>query len=53
MRLRFGRLLITTEDVTAREEARRAEARNRQHAEGIFKYSPVSLWLEDFSAIHG
>lgn len=47
----LGRLLITTEDVTAREEARRAELRNRQHAEGIFENSPVSLWLEDFSGI--
>jgi diguanylate cyclase (GGDEF)-like protein/PAS domain S-box-containing protein len=48
----LGRVLVTTEDVTAREEARRAEARNRQHAEGIFEHSPVSLWMEDFSAIH-
>lgn len=48
----LDRLLITTEDVTVREEARRAEARNRQHAEGIFEHSPVSLWMEDFSAIY-
>lgn len=48
----FGRLLITTEDVTAREDARRSEERNRLHAEGIFEYSPVSLWMEDFSAIY-
>ena len=48
----LDRLLITTEDVTVREEARRAEERNRQHAEGIFEYSPVSLWMEDFSAIY-
>ncbi|HZG30152.1 MAG TPA: sensor domain-containing diguanylate cyclase [Ensifer sp.] len=47
----LDRLLITTEDVTAREEARRAEERNRLHAEGIFEHSPVSLWMEDFSAI--
>ncbi len=44
-------LLMTTEDVTAREEARRAEERHRRHAEGIFANSPVSLWMEDFSAI--
>ena len=40
----LGRVLLTTEDVTAREEARR-------YAEGIFEHSPVSLWVEDFSQI--
>jgi diguanylate cyclase (GGDEF)-like protein len=47
----LGRLLLTTEDVTDREEARRREQRNRQYAEGIFEHSPVSLWVEDFSEI--
>ena len=45
------RLLLTTEDVTAREEARRREEEQRRYAEGIFEHSPVSLWVEDFSAI--
>ncbi|AHK45340.1 putative response regulator/GGDEF domain transcriptional regulator [Ensifer adhaerens OV14] len=47
----LGRLLLTTEDVTAREEARRNELANRRYAEGIFEHSPVSLWVEDFSRI--
>lgn len=47
----LGRLLITTEDVTARETARRNEQENRRYAEGIFQHSPVSLWVEDFSQI--
>ncbi|MCB1447398.1 MAG: PAS domain-containing protein, partial [Rhizobiaceae bacterium] len=47
----LGRVLITTEDVTAREEARRGEERNRRYAEGIFLHSPVSLWIEDFSHV--
>jgi diguanylate cyclase (GGDEF)-like protein len=47
----LGRVLLTTEDVTAREEARRNEQENRQYAEGIFEHSPVSLWIEDFSRI--
>jgi len=47
----LGRLLLTTEDVTQREEARRAELRSRRHAEGLFRHSPVSLWVEDFSEI--
>lgn len=47
----LGRVLITIEDVTAREVARRNEQESRQYAEGIFKHSPVSLWVEDFSRI--
>ncbi len=40
----LGRILLTTEDVTAREDARR-------YAEGVFEHSPVSLWVEDFSGV--
>ncbi|MCB1464711.1 MAG: diguanylate cyclase [Nitratireductor sp.] len=40
----LARILLTTEDVTEREEARR-------YAEGVFEHSPVSLWVEDFSGI--
>ncbi len=47
----LGRVLITTEDVSAREQARRAEQENRLYAEGIFEHSPVSLWIEDFSRV--
>jgi diguanylate cyclase (GGDEF)-like protein len=47
----LDRVLLTTEDVTDREQARRAERQNRQYAEGIFEHSPVSLWVEDFSSI--
>lgn len=48
----LSRLLLTTEDITERENARRAEAQQRLQAEGIFEHSPVSLWIEDFSRIH-
>jgi diguanylate cyclase (GGDEF)-like protein len=41
----LGKLLLTTEDVTDRENARRAEIVQRRHAEGIFEHSPVSLWI--------
>jgi diguanylate cyclase (GGDEF)-like protein len=47
----LDRILITTEDVTEREEARRLEQTNRRYAEGMFEHSPVSLWVEDFSHI--
>ena len=39
----LGQILLTTEDVTAREDARRSEARSRRHAEGLFEHSPVSV----------
>lgn len=47
----LGKLLLTTEDITAREDARRAEMAQRLYAEGVFEHSPVSLWIEDFSRI--
>ena len=47
----LGQILLTTEDVTQREDARRNEIQSRRHAEGLFEYSPVSLWVEDFSEI--
>lgn len=47
----LDRILLTTEDVTEREEARRKEQSNRRYAEGMFEHSPVSLWVEDFSQI--
>lgn len=47
----LGQVLVTTEDVTDREDARRAELENRRYAEGVFEHSPVSLWIEDFSSI--
>lgn len=47
----LSRILMATEDVTAREDARRLENRSRLHAEGLFNHSPVSLWVEDFSQI--
>jgi diguanylate cyclase (GGDEF)-like protein len=49
--LDLSRVLVTTEDVTAREDARRGETENRRYAEGIFVHSPVSLWIEDFSQV--
>ncbi|WP_151833057.1 sensor domain-containing diguanylate cyclase [Acinetobacter ursingii] len=47
----FERLLITTEDVTSYQNARRLEEKNRRLAEARFVYSPASLWVEDFSRV--
>ena len=47
----WDRVLIAIEDVTAREHARRSLSDRENYARGLFSYSPVSLWVEDFSAV--
>ncbi|WP_348271154.1 sensor domain-containing diguanylate cyclase [Aurantimonas sp. Leaf443] len=48
----WGRVLVSTEDVTERESARRAAQEAQAYIRGLFDHSPVSLWVEDFSAVH-
>jgi diguanylate cyclase (GGDEF)-like protein len=47
----WDRVLVAIEDVTERETARRRSARSEEYARGLFHHSPVSLWVEDFSAV--
>ena len=47
----WSRVLVVTEDVTERETARRNLGASEMYARGLFEHSPVSLWVEDFSAI--
>jgi len=47
----WSRVLVVIDDVTKREEARRALAARTAYADGLFEHSPVSLWVEDFSGI--
>lgn len=47
----WQRVLVAIEDVTEREQARRHLARSELYARGLFEHSPVSLWVEDFSAV--
>lgn len=47
----LSRVLLTTEDITAYQNARRLEEKNRQLAQSMFVYSPTSLWVEDFSQV--
>ncbi|MHA3058035.1 sensor domain-containing diguanylate cyclase [Acinetobacter sp. ANC 5584] len=47
----LSRILVTTEDITAYQNARRQEFKNRTLAEARFVYSPVALWVEDFSIV--
>jgi len=47
----WARVLVAIEDVTERESARRGLVDSELYARGLFQHSPVSLWVEDFSAV--
>jgi PAS domain-containing protein len=47
----WKRVMISIEDVTERESARRRLAVSENYAFGLFAHSPVSLWVEDFSGV--
>lgn len=48
---RWDRVLVSTEDITELEGARHRVTEAEQYVRGLFEYSPVSLWVEDFSAV--
>ena len=47
----WSRVLVSIEDETEREAARRQLADSERYARGLFQHSPISLWVEDFSAV--
>jgi len=47
----WSQVLISTENITPYQNARRLAEKNRQLAEARFDFSPTSLWVEDFSSI--
>lgn len=47
----WERVLVSIEDVTERENARRRLSVSESYALGLFAHSPVSLWVEDFSQV--
>jgi len=47
----WGRVLVSIDDITEQENARRRALASEQYAQGVFEQAPVSLWVEDFSAI--
>ena len=44
-------VLLAIVDVTDREDARRRLIGSEDYARGLFAHSPVSLWVQDFSAV--
>ena len=47
----WSRVLLSLEDITGREQARRELQASERYANGLFDHSPVSLWVEDFSGV--
>lgn len=47
----WAQVLVLLDDITAQANARRKQEASERYAQGIFQYAPVSLWVEDFSAI--
>lgn len=47
----WDRVLLAIEDVTEKEQAKRGLELSESYARGLFENSPVSLWVEDFSAV--
>lgn len=47
----WSRVLVSLEDVTEQVQARQRLQRSEEYARGLFEHSPVSLWVEDFSAV--
>jgi len=47
----WSRMLVSLEDVTAQAQAAQQQRRSERYARDLFEHSPVSLWVEDFSAV--
>ncbi len=47
----WDRALVTIEDLTAERAAKHSALVNERYAQGLFNYSPISLWVNDFSEI--
>ena len=47
----WERVLVSLEDNTVQERARVQLQESERHARLLFEHSPVSLWVEDFSAV--
>ncbi|EER59135.1 diguanylate cyclase [Acidovorax delafieldii 2AN] len=47
----WNRVLVSLEDVTAEVRGKERLLHSEQYARDLFEYSPVSLWVEDFSEV--
>lgn len=47
----WSRVLVAVEDITPLEQAHQRLVDSEEYARGLFEQAPVSLWVEDFSAV--
>ena len=47
----WDRVMVSLEDITDKVQAQRLLVGSEQYARSLFDYSPVSLWVEDFSGV--
>ncbi|WP_295953521.1 sensor domain-containing diguanylate cyclase [Rhodoferax sp.] len=47
----WDRVMVSLQDITQELQTSNLLAASEQHARNLFDYSPVSLWVEDFSAV--
>nr|WP_295781049.1 sensor domain-containing diguanylate cyclase [Rhodoferax sp.] len=47
----WDRVMVSLEDTTVATQAQQKLAFSEQYARDLFDYSPVSLWVEDFSGV--
>lgn len=47
----WGRVLVSLQDITAQVTAQTSLNAIEAHTRSLFDYSPVSLWVEDFSGV--
>lgn len=47
----WDRVMVSLEDTTVATQAQQKLAVSEQYARDLFDYSPVSLWVEDFSGV--
>ena len=47
----WARVLLSLEDITSQVRSAARLRRSEQYARDLFEHSPVSLWVEDFSAV--
>jgi diguanylate cyclase (GGDEF)-like protein len=47
----WDRVMVSLEDITQAKRAQDLLALSEQYARDLFDYSPVSLWVEDFSGV--
>jgi diguanylate cyclase (GGDEF)-like protein len=47
----WDRVMVSLQDVTAQSQASQRLVDSEQNARNLFEFSPVSLWVEDFSGV--